>query len=87
MFWPLEYHWSTKKSYKFSKNIEKTQFRRVAQFYTRRCKSHYFLNHPVYMCIIYVISMSHKTRCKKIEALIIMTLSVQPSFNKKLVQT
>jgi len=42
---------STKKNYEFSKNIEKTQYRRVAQkkvkFCTRRSKSHFFLTHPV----------------------------------------
>ena len=39
-----------KKNYKFSKNIERTPYRRVAQklqFCTRRRKSHFFFTHSV----------------------------------------
>ena len=49
-------HWSTKENYKFSKNIEKTPYRRVAQkkvqFCTRRRKSHFF-THPVDFILFY----------------------------------
>ena len=54
-FGPLKYQ----KNYKFSKNIEKTPYRRVAQkkvqFCTRRRKSHFFLTHPVQFSFIHII--------------------------------
>ena len=46
-------HWSTKKNYKFSKNIEKTPYRRVAQkrynFAPDAANHTFFLTHPVYI--------------------------------------
>jgi len=63
LFWTLDFerkkvrrfflcHWSTKKNYKFSKNIEKTPYRRVSQkkvqFCTMRRKSHFNLTLPVH---------------------------------------